>query len=470
MADATAREMLRPAATMRPDLRDWLWRGPSAQDVLDRNQGGFPGFDTFRLALALSVVLIHSSFLSYGVAGSRTIHSAPLVGFMLALLPWFFALSGFLVAGSALRLRNTGTFLLFRGLRIAPALAVEVAMSALILGPLFTSLPLAEYFSQPDFFAYFGNIIGRVRLTLPGVFVGLPIDSVVNGNLWTLRPEFQCYAIMALLMLTRIVYSRSLTTLLWLTVSAALIIYNQATDNLASEGVFGPALLVYCFATGVVAFHWRAHIRLNAMLALICALIGYPLLLVPKDALFSIPLLTYLMVWIGAQKLPRINGDYSYGVYLFSYPVQQTLVGSFPSMREWWLLFPAAATIAILIAALSWHLIEKPALRLKKPILAFTHFCKAQYGRLLFGRAQRLDTPGIQPGAKVSDVTTAGRQSAPGSNDPLGIAETAFTSKLAARCRPPARPEAFGKTAPIIASQPPAPGRSQVRDEHIATP
>jgi peptidoglycan/LPS O-acetylase OafA/YrhL len=386
MAEA-ARETFRLGSMTRLDLAAQLWRGPTGQDVLDRNDGAFPGFDSFRLILALSVVLVHSSFLSYGVAGSQTVRSAPLACFMLSLLPLFFSLSGFLVAGSALRLRNTGTFLLFRALRIVPALAVEVAISALILGPLLTSLPLAEYFSKPDFLAYFGNIIGHVRFALPGVFEGLPVDGVVNGNVWTLRPEFQCYAIMALLMLGRVAYSRSLTTLLWSIASVAIVIYNQVSDDLAPAGYFGPTLLVYSFVTGVVAFHWRTHIRLNSTLALICAISVYFLMLLPKNALFSIPALTYLMIWIGAQRLPRISGDYSYGIYLFSYPIQQTVVSVFPSMREWWLLFPVGATIAILIAALSWHLIERPALRLKKPVLAISQYWKAGFSRRLFSAA-----------------------------------------------------------------------------------
>jgi peptidoglycan/LPS O-acetylase OafA/YrhL len=385
MVDTSARDMIQPTGTGRLDFRSQLWDGPTVQEFLDRNGGSFPGFDTFRVCLSLSVVLVHSCILSYGIAGSQALLEPPLLSFMLSILPLFFALSGFLVAGSALRLRNTGTFLLFRVLRIVPALLVEVTVSALILGPLLTSLPLREYFSNPDFFSYFANITGRFRFALPGVFEGLPIDRIVNGNLWTLRPEFQCYLLMSLLMLSRVAYSRAMITMLWLFASIAIVFYNQATGELAPGGYFGPTLLVYSFATGVVAFHWRERIRLNITLAVISGTLAYILLRVPQNALFSIPALTYLMIWIGAQRLPRIRGDYSYGVYLFSYPIQQTLVSTFPSMREWWLLFPAAAAIALLIAALSWHFVEKPALGLKKPALSLSYFCKVRFARHIFG-------------------------------------------------------------------------------------
>lgn len=357
------------SATRQPSPRR-LFDGPSAQHILDQYGGAFPGFDTLRLCLALLVVLVHSCLLSYGRDGSRALLNAPYVSFMLSLLPLFFSLSGYLIAGSALRLRDTTSFLLFRVLRIGPALAVEVAISALILGPLLTTCPLRDYFTSADFFAYFGNIIGRVHFGLPGLFEGLPVDRIVNGNLWTLKPEFLCYTIMAPLMMSGLAYDRKLATLCWAAVTGGLIVLNQVTDVLEPQGYFGPNLLVYSFVTGFVAFHWREHIRLNSAAAIIAAAAAYFLLLVPKGALFSIPALTYVMIWIGAQRLPRIDGDYSYGVYLFSYPIQQTLVSKLLLIRDWWLLFPASALIALAVAALSWHLIERPSLRLKKPILA----------------------------------------------------------------------------------------------------
>ena len=101
--------------------------------------------------------------------------------FFLYLVPAFFAVSGFLVTGSGLRVRATSTFLAFRVLRILPALLVEVTLSALVLGPIFTRLPLSSYFSDQQFFRYFGNIVGWITFYLPGVFQNNHV-SVVNGK------------------------------------------------------------------------------------------------------------------------------------------------------------------------------------------------------------------------------------------------------------------------------------------------
>ena len=94
--------------------------------------------------------------------------------FVVALLVTFFALSGFLVTGSAIRTRTIRQFFANRALRICPALSVEVTLSAIVLGAIFTVLPLQDYFSSAGFFRYFGNIFGFVEFTLPGVFKNLP--------------------------------------------------------------------------------------------------------------------------------------------------------------------------------------------------------------------------------------------------------------------------------------------------------
>jgi peptidoglycan/LPS O-acetylase OafA/YrhL len=137
-------------------------------------------------------------------------------------VPAFFALSGFLVTGSALRLRATVPFLTFRVLRILPALLVEVTLSAIVLGALFTRLPLSTYFSDPQFFRYFGNIVGLITFHLPGVFEANHV-STINANLWTLPAEFDCYFITAMLMFSGLAYNRLALTAIMVVVTAVLI-------------------------------------------------------------------------------------------------------------------------------------------------------------------------------------------------------------------------------------------------------
>lgn len=342
---------------------------PTAASVMDKNRGAGPGFDALRIGLAVCILLFHAIQNSYA---KRYVEYIPTVFYpvILALLPMFFCLSGFLVTGSAVRTRSVPLFLTYRGLRIFPALAVEVALCALVLGPLLTIVPIKEYFHDRQFFEYFGNIISMVRYTLPGLFTDNPVANIVNISLWTLRPEFYCYVVMAGLMFTSIVYRPALYTWLFLASTAALAMLNLVTGFGNATSSYPWHVIIYYFFVGIAFFHWKDRLPLHVGLFAAASIAAY--ILIPLDGTTYIAAfpLTYCVVYLGMLKIPRIpllqNGDYSYGIYLFHFPIQQTLVHLFPGIREWWLLFPTAAILTMLFAAASWHWIEKPSLKLKK--------------------------------------------------------------------------------------------------------
>ena len=118
----------------------------------------------------------------------------PFVGII---LPMFFALSGFLVAGSLERNKSPISFFGLRIIRLAPALLVEITLSAIILGPIFTTFSIQAYFSDPLFYSYFLNVVGYIHYTLPGVFTQNPVPSIVNSQLWTIPFELKCYIMLA---------------------------------------------------------------------------------------------------------------------------------------------------------------------------------------------------------------------------------------------------------------------------------
>src|SRR5580658_4985585 len=197
---------------------------PSIGDIMRANEGVGPGFDTLRLGLALAIFCSHSFFASQGDNG--LLWGTPVRPFLMAMVPVFFGLSGFLVTGSALRTASLQVFLTFRILRILPALVTEVTLSALILGPLLTSVSWHDYFTNREFVEYFGNIIGKIRFVLPGMFLDNPMPGIVNINLWTLKPEFTCYVIMAALILTGVIKKGR-----WITLSVIAVLIGSAIIN-----------------------------------------------------------------------------------------------------------------------------------------------------------------------------------------------------------------------------------------------
>jgi peptidoglycan/LPS O-acetylase OafA/YrhL len=355
-----------------------IFGGPSAEEKLALYGGTGPGFNFWRFSLSTLVLFLHTFFVCYGVKAEIS-HAVGSIGrpIFMALLPVFFGLSGFLVAGSAIRTRNVATFLSFRALRLIPALAVETTLAALVLGPLMTAVPLSEYFTDKQFFAYFGNIIGRVRFELPGVFADSPVPSIVNMNLWTLHAELECYALMAIAIICGVLKRRVLALSLWAVVTIALTAWNARTGDFEPQSLYPTSIFVYSFCTCVVAFLWCDKIPVNRALFLAVVATYGVLVYLPQTVFLVIPLLAYLMIYVGLSPLLNFRflqrGDYSYGIYLYGFVIQQTLVSAFPAIGHWWIIFPLALFGTVCVSALSWHTIEKPALRLKQVIGPFLY-------------------------------------------------------------------------------------------------
>ena len=261
-------------------------------DLINRYNGIGPGFDFIRLSLAVLIFYGHTKFALGGV-GKPTILNSTIewdIGklgsniffdsisnsfsliksrFFVIYVPMFFALSGFLVAGSAIRLKDVRSFLVFRALRIFPALTFEVVLSALILGFVFSNLSLVKYFSDYQFYRYFGNILGFITFTLPGVFEDNPLPRIVNLNLWTLPAEFYCYLSFSIAMVLGIPYSKIytliITGLAYLVFSIASLFWGIGV----SPQLYSIGVVTFYFVVGVVFYVWRDQIPFHRGLFLL---------------------------------------------------------------------------------------------------------------------------------------------------------------------------------------------------------
>jgi len=359
----------------------------SIGDKLRDSKGVGNGFDALRLLLAIGVVAWHANAVVRGGLPLEHMNFVWMPGY--AILSIFFALSGFLIAGSAQRLRLPD-FLLNRGLRIFPALAVEIILSAFILGLALTTLSAADYLSDRQTWHYLTNIVALINYKLPGVFKSNPSD-VVNGSLWTVPLEFLCYAVMSVIMLASML--RRPMTILAMIVAIVVIglgaqfLFPSLADNAATallpkifERVFTAhqSRLLLSFLWGIFIFCMKDKIPYSRWLALLAVLVctvlacfgpavnlGYPVV----NAI-AVPALAYLMAFFGVSNVPTPSifkkGDYSYGIYLYGYPMQQVMVSAFPGVHSALLQFFLALPVIALFSVFSWHVIEKPILKLRK--------------------------------------------------------------------------------------------------------
>jgi peptidoglycan/LPS O-acetylase OafA/YrhL len=166
------------------------------------------GFGYLRISLATAGLAWHSIILSTGSAPlDRALWSGPFRFLPAAILPMFFALSGFLVSAS-LEQNSAAPIPNASSAAHCPGPAVAVALSALVLGPAFTTLPLPQYFTSPEFGGFFLNFVAVVHLTLPGVFEHNPDPRVIATQLWTIPFEFECYVALAALSLLNLLRDR----------------------------------------------------------------------------------------------------------------------------------------------------------------------------------------------------------------------------------------------------------------------
>ncbi|HEY5746058.1 MAG TPA: acyltransferase [Chryseolinea sp.] len=287
----------------------------------------------------------------------------------------FFSISGYLVFGSAQRSPSIWNFAWKRMLRIYPGLIFVVIVSTLLLAFL-SSQELVTYFSSPTTYTYLKNAGGLwIQYTLPGVFENHK-HPIVNGSLWTIPYELSMYAILGVLFFT---FRRRVVTILWVCFLVLLLLQQifQIAGNFTFPFIYLSAhyviLFGYCFFCGALMQGWKQWSSSFPRIGLITlVLFGLSIFLCAYTIVFLILLLPPATVILGDGDSNAFTakfgqyGDFSYGLYLFGFPVQQ-IVYSFIGNR---FSIPISFFICLLstlpLAVLSWFLVEKRFLKLKR--------------------------------------------------------------------------------------------------------
>ena len=281
----------------------------------------------------------------------------------------FFFISGFLITQSLVSSTSIKQFIWKRFLRIYPALIMLMILTVFILGPLFTSLPVKQYFTSSETWEYFfGTSLIRLRFVLPGVFDG----NGVNGSLWTLPVEFRLYLLLALLFFVGLIKKSLLyfAFIFLFIVFAILVVSHNSPGEILSY--LNPYLSwgMY-FLIGSFVFFIKDKVILDYRILL--ALIILWILLRNHEVvnmLSELICFSYFTLW-ASFKTPVVfpgffkQNDFSYSMYLYAYPLQQIFI------FENGIISPLKLMLLTLLALIplcwvSWNFVEKPALKLKK--------------------------------------------------------------------------------------------------------
>ena len=284
----------------------------------------------------------------------------------------FFVMSGFLITQSYLGTPNPARFIWSRVLRIFPALFCVVTLSAFVLGPMVTTLPVYTYLTQSQTYSYLLALTLFIGPnSLPGVFPHNPFAFAVNGSLWMLKYMVAFYALVLFLGITKVLDKKRIILMMFLlclvlhhlNVGKSLFLFMISIDQTLR-------LFLY-FGLGMAAYLYRDSIPMDISYLIFCVLV----LVIASvknglhDSLFVF-VLTYMVLYIGFHKRIYISwfakiGDFSYGVFIYSFPVQQTVVHLYGGKMDPWVNFAISLVVSLILGALSWHLCEKRLLKFK---------------------------------------------------------------------------------------------------------
>ncbi len=333
-------------------------------------------FTLLRLIAAASVVFTHS----VAVLGLPWIPDVFLSRFGRTYgevaLDMLFVTSGFLVTASLLLRPNLIEFYWARLLRLYPGLWVMLLVTTIGLAPFVTTLPFTQFFTSHQTWEYLwkcSTLFSGIRFALPGVFDGMPLKGEFNGSLWTLPVELRMYVYLGVTWLAFAFTPkfRLKGVMAFAPVAAIAYGFMVARARLSGGPFSGTDVAVFMWLYGSALWYWRHRIPMSwgllAALVAALALAGT----VSKEVGFIAYLLCMTPIVLHLAYLPggfirryAKAGDYSYGVYIYAFPAQQTLAFAFPGISLIWLILSSAA-IAAVSARLSWRFVEKPALQMK---------------------------------------------------------------------------------------------------------
>lgn len=343
--------------------------------LAELSSGKDNNFNLIRLLAAIAVLVSHSMVLATGHFRDNPFPVRLQTSFGSIAVDVFFIISGFLVTGSLTTRQDLRQYLLSRVLRIYPALLVMVALTVGVLGSYFTTLPWRSYLADAETWRFAlmnATLVFGHADFLPGVFDATPMRGLVNGSLWTIPHELRCYLLLGgVWLLASAARSSCMRVFRMACIAVALTFWiAHPVDHFYLKTGWPFIQFFFMFMSGSIYFLLREHIHLSSrlFLVMVAALIASTF---QNDAFFLVYRFTlpYIVLWLafvpsGSIRCFNKAGDYSYGFYIYAFPLQQSIISLMPQTSTLQLILISGA-VALLFSVFSWHTIEKKALQFK---------------------------------------------------------------------------------------------------------
>jgi len=283
----------------------------------------------------------------------------------------FFSISGYLIVKSALTSSSIKQYFWKRLLRIQPLLIIVCILTVFLLGPFFTNLPVLKYFSNIRTWTYFRNVfpLTGMQFNLPEVFGNYIGEKGVNGSLWTLVVEERLYLVLGVVIFLP-VYNKYFWYLLVGGINICYLINVVSRQNILPY--FNNSTMFYAllFINSSVMYLLEFNFVKNLTRYLVAGVLLFLLtLILPAFLFLQLYLIPVIILSISQIKCFANGagkyGDFSYGIYVFSFPVQQMLVSIKILKENPYMQFLVTLLLVLPVAVLSWHFVEKKFLTFK---------------------------------------------------------------------------------------------------------
>lgn len=344
--------------------------------------------DFIRLALAILVMFCHCFVLYYGTEESVEplfVASGGQASIGTLAVNFFFTISGYLILQSWYRSEGLWDFLKKRVVRIYPAFIVASLLCIFVFAPLGTIDWFQPYgywlelYKSLNYLWLAQDMLALQAPWVPNTLKYVPIPETINASLWTIKYEFLCYLAVPVLAFTRVLRQKHILVLLFIVAQALFALQHNFNINyfgwkefpVIGKPDFTPRFFCH-FLAGMCFYSYRNRIPRSRTLFSIALTIFCIALFAIKGLSYVQPIFgSYVLFYLAfTQSISFKNfskaGDFSYGIYVYAWPVQQLVIVFFEKHLNVSLLFMLSLMFAFPLAWLSWHYIEKPFLSFKK--------------------------------------------------------------------------------------------------------
>ena len=332
-------------------------------------------FDLLRVLAALCVLVSHSFAIVTGDPDTEPLNDFLGVSLGSLSVDFFFVSSGFLVCASYMHRRSPLSFVKARALRIFPGLIVMLVLTLIFVGSVISRQPILSFFTDIQTWTYLAKntfLFFGVEYALPGAFEELPYANVINGSLWTLPHELRAYlALLLICWFTIHFLSFNYLRFILLLTSLLALGFELLTEFIQIRLPYHQFFHLFgLFSAGATLLLWDVH--KNKHLHSITIVSGLGLLICVYFDVFKflhafiVPIFVIGVAYYPSRILRYYNrfGDYSYGIYIYAFPIQQSLIYFFNEISITSMVL-VTLLLSYLFALPSWHFIEKPFLKLK---------------------------------------------------------------------------------------------------------